>query len=134
MSAANSVTKNVLQLPDGSKFTMFVPSAETSDLKQKVAATKGLHIAQFAAVYKVVRHGRRGVETTAAPSHARNRSSDQILDMASNLAGSRAKAENWYKAFPIPAFGGVTAEFLVDHGRAKEVRDYLNAVVLGEFA
>lgn len=134
MSAANSVTKNVLRLPDGSKFTMFVPSAETSDLKQKVAATKGLQISQFAAGYKVVRRGGRGVETTAAPLHARDQSSDQILDMASNLAGSKAKAENWYRTFPIPAFGGVTAEFLVDNGRAKEVRAYLNAVVLGEFA
>lgn len=133
-SISSPVTKNVLRLPDGSEFTMFVPSAETSDLKQKVAATKGFRLSEFAAGYKVVRHGRRVVKTTALPSRAPDRASDQVVTLATKLAGSKAKAEDWYRTFAIPAFGGVTAEYLVDHGRAKEVRHYLNAVVLGEFA
>ena len=40
----------------------------------------------------------------------------------------------WYRAEPIPAFGGRTAEALVDQGRASEVRSYLDQVALGGFA
>ena len=40
----------------------------------------------------------------------------------------------WYRAEPIPAFGGRTAESLVKDGKAAAVRDYLDGVALGGFA
>jgi hypothetical protein len=40
----------------------------------------------------------------------------------------------WYRAEPIPAFGGRTAESLVKDGKADAVRDYLDSVALGVFA
>ncbi len=91
--------------------------------KESIGAVEGLTIYKYAAD-----------RANAIASKGDNRSSDEILAMVAAIAGSKAKARNWYRTFPIPAFGGVTAEFLVGHGRAKEVRDYLNSVVLGEFA
>jgi hypothetical protein len=40
----------------------------------------------------------------------------------------------WYRAQPIPAFGGRTAEALVKEGKAAAVRDYLDHVAVGGFA
>jgi hypothetical protein len=40
----------------------------------------------------------------------------------------------WYRAQPIPAFGGRTAESLVKEGKASVVRDYLDFAALGNFA
>lgn len=119
-AAGMRITEHVVQFEDGSKIALYAPTAKTSLLKKKVAEIKGVRIVE-------------GLSGRVAYS-ATGRATDQIITMATTLAGSKAKAQDWYRTFPIPAFGGVTAEFLVEHGRAKEVRDYLNAVVLGEFA
>ena len=49
-------------------------------------------------------------------------------------AGGPLQAMAWYRAEPIPAFGGRTAESLVKDGKAAAVRDYLDSVALGGFA
>ena len=41
---------------------------------------------------------------------------------------------SWYRAEPIPAFGGRTAEALVKSGDAAALRDYLDQVAMGGFA
>lgn len=138
-----AVTEHVVQFKDGQKITIYAPAEETSTFMEEVAATSDLKIVDVGARKKIYRGivgdliGIPGLRKPISRSHFQpktDRPSDQIVAMATTLAGSKAKAEKWYRTFPIPAFGGVTAEFLVDHGRAKEVRDYLNAVVLGEFA
>ena len=40
----------------------------------------------------------------------------------------------WYRAQPIPAFGGRTAEALVKDGKAGDLRDYLDHLAMGVFA
>jgi hypothetical protein len=40
----------------------------------------------------------------------------------------------WYRAEPIPAFGGRTAEALVKAGEAAAVRDYLDHIAAGGYA
>ena len=49
-------------------------------------------------------------------------------------AGGAYQALAWYRAEPLPAFGGRTAEALVKEGKANAVRDYLDHVALGGFA
>ncbi len=40
----------------------------------------------------------------------------------------------WYRAEPIPAFGGRTAEALVKSGSAGAVRDYVDHLATGGYA
>jgi Protein of unknown function (DUF2384) len=50
----------------------------------------------------------------------------EIITRISKWAGSDAQALAWYRAEPIPAFGGRTAESLVKDGKTSAVRDYLS--------
>jgi uncharacterized protein (DUF2384 family) len=58
----------------------------------------------------------------------------EIVNRVSKWAGGAVQAMAWYRAEPIPAFGGRTAESLVKDGKAAAVRDYLDRVALGGFA
>ncbi|MBR2814238.1 MAG: DUF2384 domain-containing protein [Reyranella sp.] len=58
----------------------------------------------------------------------------EIVERIAEWAGGRAQAMAWYRAQPLPAFGGRTAESLVKDGMAADVRDYLDHVALGGFA
>jgi hypothetical protein len=46
----------------------------------------------------------------------------EIITRISKWAGSDAQALAWYRAEPIPAFGGRTAESLVKDGKTSAVR------------
>jgi uncharacterized protein (DUF2384 family) len=58
----------------------------------------------------------------------------EIVGRVANWAGGKNQAMAWYRAEPIAAFGGRTAESLVKAGKAGAVRDYLDHVALGGFA
>ncbi|MDQ0391774.1 MbcA/ParS/Xre antitoxin family protein [Labrys monachus] len=58
----------------------------------------------------------------------------EIVARIAAWAGSERQAMAWYRAEPLPAFGGRTAESLVKEGRAGAVRDYLDHIALGGFA
>jgi hypothetical protein len=58
----------------------------------------------------------------------------EIIGRISDWAGGEKQAMAWYRAEPIAAFGGRTAESLVKEGRASAVRDYLDHVATGGFA
>jgi predicted NUDIX family NTP pyrophosphohydrolase len=62
------------------------------------------------------------------------REMNEILTRVSGWAGGPAQAMAWYRAEPIPAFGGRTAEALVKSGQAGPLRDYLGSLALGGFA
>jgi uncharacterized protein (DUF2384 family) len=64
---------------------------------------------------------------------ARLREVVEILDRVRDWAGGEPQALAWYRARPIPALGGRTAEALVKDGRATLVRDWLDAVAVGTF-
>ena len=57
-----------------------------------------------------------------------------ILWRIGGWAGGGAQAMSWYRAEPIPAFGGRTAEALVKSGDAAALRDYLDHIAMGGFA
>jgi hypothetical protein len=76
----------------------------------------------------------RAVRRNAPKTQARLRETSEIIARVSPWAGGPIQAMAWYRAEPIPAFGGRTAESLVKEGKAAAVRDYLDGVALGGFA
>jgi hypothetical protein len=58
----------------------------------------------------------------------------EIIQLVQGWAGGPAQAMAWYRAEPIPAFGGRTAEALVKSGQAGAVRDYLDHLATGGYA
>jgi len=92
--------------------------------KQQLALTVGL---KSETLYREKR-------ATAQKTQARMREMLEIVGRVSVWAGGKDQAMAWYRAEPLPAFGGRTAEFLVKDGKAAAVRDYLDHVALGGFA
>ncbi|RBP14109.1 uncharacterized protein DUF2384 [Roseiarcus fermentans] len=70
----------------------------------------------------------------APRTQSRLREMNEIVRRVSAWAGGPAQAVAWYRAEPIPAFGGRTAESLVKSGQAAALRDYLDSIALGGFA
>ena len=70
----------------------------------------------------------------ATKTQSRLREMLEIVARVSDWAGGKHQAMAWYRAQPIPAFGGRTAEALVKSGQASAVRDYLDHVAMGGFA
>lgn len=58
----------------------------------------------------------------------------EIIHLVQGWAGGPAQAMAWYRAEPIPAFGGRTAEALVKSGQATAVRDYVDHLATGGYA
>ena len=92
--------------------------------KKQLAETIGLAPEAF---YK------RG-RLASAKTQTRLREMNEILIRVSAWAGGPAQAMAWYRAEPIPAFGGRTAESLVKSGQATALRDYLDSIAMGGFA
>ena len=72
--------------------------------------------------------------SVAARPQNRLREMLEILARVEDWAGGEAQALAWYRAQPIPALDGRTAEALVQSGRAASVRNYLDHLALGGFA
>jgi uncharacterized protein (DUF2384 family) len=58
----------------------------------------------------------------------------EIINLVQDWAGGPFQAMAWYRAEPIPAFGGRTAEALVKSGHAGAVRDYVDHLATGGYA
>jgi hypothetical protein len=58
----------------------------------------------------------------------------EIISLVQTWAGGPAQAMAWYRAEPIPAFGGRTAEALVKSGEAGAVRSYVDHLATGGYA
>lgn len=71
---------------------------------------------------------------SARPAQTRMREMLEILGRVASWTGGPLQALSWYRAEPIPAFGGRTAESLVKDGKAGTVRDFLDHVATGGFA
>jgi DNA-binding XRE family transcriptional regulator len=92
--------------------------------KTQLAETAGL---AKETLYKTAR-------SRAQRTQLRMREMLEIISRVSEWAGGKNQAMAWYRAQPIPAFGGRTAEALVKEGKAGAVRDYLDHIALGGFA
>ncbi len=69
-----------------------------------------------------------------AKTQGRLREMLEIVGRVAEWAGGKQQAMAWYRAQPLPAFGGRTAEALVKDGKAGAVRDYLDHIAVGGFA
>jgi hypothetical protein len=58
----------------------------------------------------------------------------EIINLVQAWAGGPVQAMAWYRAEPIPAFGGRTAEALVKSGNAGAVREYIDHLATGGYA
>lgn len=104
-------------------------------LAGKVAESFGMSKGQLAetigfrseALYKLAR-------AQAPKTQNRLREMLEILSRIAEWAGGAAQAMAWYRAQPIAAFGGRTAEALVKDGQAGALRDYLDHLATGGFA
>ena len=92
--------------------------------KRDIAETAGLSVS---ATYRKSR-------STSPLVEARLAEMGEILRRVTQWAGGGRQALAWYRAEPIPAFGGRTAESIVKSGKATALRDYLDHLALGGFA
>jgi ribosome-binding protein aMBF1 (putative translation factor) len=92
--------------------------------KQQFAETIGV---KPETVYRVTR-------VSAPKTQARATEMLEIVGRITGWAGGEKQAMAWYRAEPIAAFGGRTAESLVKEGKAAAVRDYLDHIATGGFA
>ncbi len=76
----------------------------------------------------------RAARLEAPKTQARATEMLEIIGRIADWAGGEKQAMAWYRAEPIAAFGGRTAESLVKDGKASAVRDYLDHVATGGFA
>jgi Protein of unknown function (DUF2384) len=76
----------------------------------------------------------RAARLEAPKTQARATEMLEIIGRIADWAGGEKQAMAWYRAEPISAFGGRTAESLVKEGKASAVRDYLDHVAIGGFA
>lgn len=76
----------------------------------------------------------RAERSRASKAQGRLREMLEIISRVSEWAGGKEQAMAWYRAQPLPAFGGRTAEALVKEGKAAALRDYLDHMALGGFA
>jgi Protein of unknown function (DUF2384) len=92
--------------------------------KRDIAETAGLSVS---ATYRKSR-------ATTPLAEARLAEMGEILRRVTQWTGGGRQALAWYRAEPIPAFGGRTAESIVKSGKATALRDYLDHLALGGFA
>jgi uncharacterized protein (DUF2384 family) len=76
----------------------------------------------------------RAQRLNAPKAQARTTEMLEIVARIVDWAGGEKQALAWYRAEPIAAFGGRTAEALVKEGKAAAVRNYLDHVATGGFA
>jgi hypothetical protein len=92
--------------------------------KSQLAETAGL---ARETLYRAERSG-------GARTQGRLREMLEIISRVTEWAGGKEQAMAWYRAQPLPAFGGRTAEALVKEGKAAAIRDYLDHMAVGGFA
>jgi hypothetical protein len=98
-------------------------------------AVLGMTTAQIAETAGLPRETLQKASRRNGPkAQARLREMLEILRRVEAWAGGPLQAMAWYRAEPIPAFGGRTAESLVKTGNAAAVRDYLDHVASGGYA
>ncbi|MER8400013.1 MULTISPECIES: antitoxin Xre/MbcA/ParS toxin-binding domain-containing protein [unclassified Mesorhizobium] len=101
----------------------------------QVADSFGMSKAQLAQTAGLARETLYRLERSrTAKTQGRLREMLEIISRVTDWAGGKEQAMAWYRAQPLPAFGGRTAEALVKDGKAAAIRDYLDHMALGGFA
>jgi len=123
-----------MERPLGGRLASFF-DAEGSILLDQVIDRFGMSRGQLAETVGLRPETLQRVSRALAPrTQGRVAEMLEIVARIAGWAGGERQAMAWYRAEPIPAFGGRTAEALVKEGKAAAVRDYLDHVALGGFA
>ena len=100
-----------------------------------VAETFSMSKAQLAETAGLAREVLQKASRRNGPkAQSRVREMLEIINLVQAWSGGAAQAMAWYRAEPIPAFGGRTAEALVKSGQAASVRDYVDHLATGGYA
>lgn len=128
----NSTFKHTLS---GSKIPIQFMDQDGLVKVQDVADWFGLSKVQLADTMGLQVETLHRVRRAKAPkTQSRVREMLEIVGRIAEWAGGKDQALAWYRAEPLPAFGGRTAEALVKEGKAVALRDYLDHVAVGGFA
>lgn len=112
----------------------FMDAAGALDL-DRITRTFGMTRIQLAETTGLGRDTfQKAARQNAPKTRARVSEMLEIVGRIEQWAGGRPQAMAWYRAQPIAALDGRTAEALVKSGRAGAVRDYLDHIALGGFA
>jgi uncharacterized protein (DUF2384 family) len=102
---------------------------------ERVADSFGMSKTQLAETVGLARESLYKAARNRTPkTQTRMKEMLEIISRVRDWAGGKEQAMAWYRAQPIPAFGGRTAEALVKEGKAGAVRDYLDHLAVGGFA
>ena len=106
---------------------VFSPTLIADELrttKSEIAGTLGLGKDAFTRTSRV----------RARKTQARLRQMLEILNRVEAATGSPIAAYAWFRAEPLPGFGGATPDRLVREGRADHVHAYLDRIMAGGYA
>ena len=92
--------------------------------KTEIAGTLGLGKDAFT----------RSSRVRARKTQVRLRQMLEILNRVEAATGSPIAAYAWFRAEPLPGFGGATPDQLVREGRAEHVHAYLDRIAAGGYA
>ena len=102
---------------------------------EEVAEAFHMSRAQLAETAGLAREALQKASRRDSPkAQSRMREMVEIISLVQAWAGGPAQAMAWYRAEPIPAFGGRTAEALVKSGQATALRDYIDHLATGGYA
>lgn len=116
-----------MQFQDFIEDQVFSPTLITEVLrttKSEIAGTLGLGKDAFT----------RASRVRARKTQARLRQMLEILNRVEAVTGSPLAAYAWFRAEPLPGFGGATPDQLLREGRADHVHAYLERVMAGGYA
>jgi uncharacterized protein (DUF2384 family) len=101
----------------------------------RVATTFGMSKSQLADTIGLGRESLyKATRANAAKTQTRVLEMLEIISRITDWAGGKEQAMAWYRAQPISAMGGRTAESMVKAGEAAALRDYLDHLTVGNFA
>ena len=92
--------------------------------KSEIAATLGLGRDAFS----------RASRIRARKTQSRLRQMREILNRVEAMTGSPLAAYAWFRAEPLPGFGGVTPDQLLRQGCTERVHAYLDRIMAGGYA
>ena len=92
--------------------------------KSEIAGTLGLGKDAFT----------RASRIRARKTQVRLRQMLEILNRVEAVTGSPLAAYAWFRAEPLPGFGGATPDALVREGKAEHVHAYLERITAGGYA
>ena len=101
-----------------------VIAAELHTTKAEIADTLGLGRDALS----------RASRIRARKTQVRLRQMLEILNRVETETGSPLAAYAWFRAEPLPGFGGATAGLLLREGRAEQVHAHLDRVAAGGYA